>query len=177
MNEIKIEINNDEEQLILKKRTENLSKKITLSTQDKFDSNDYFLFSINNINYAIEKLFIEELHLDIKIKKIPKTPSFIRGISNIRGEIVSINDISTFLGGTEIKSKISYRMIRVRKNDISFGIIIDDAVNILTIGDIDIQSSKKTEKLKYIKGIINNSFNIIDMDKVFADPSIMIEIY
>lgn len=176
MNGIKVEINSEEEQIILEKRSESLSKKINVYTKDNSDNIDYFLFQINNINYAIEKDFIEELNLDVKVKKIPRTPSFIKGIANIRGEIVSINDISTFLGSTEVKNKNSYRIIRVRKNDVSFGIIIDDALNILAIGDNDIKSSLKAENIKYIKGKINNDFNIIDMDKIFDDPSIIIEI-
>ncbi len=176
MSDIKISAT-EEELLILEKRTNNLSQKMVLSEDSQTEKDDYFLFEVNNIKYAIDKSYIQELHSDIKIKKVPSIPSFITGIVNIRGEIVSLNDLSSFLGNSSIKNRDIYQMIRVKKDQLDFGILIDEALDIVKISKKEIFPFKHSDNLKidkYMRGVTSNMVNVIDIEKIFSDPSMII---
>lgn len=176
MCELKIRAS-EEEILILEKRAENLSKEVKIGNETYNEKDDYFLFEINSIRYAIDKFYIQELHPEVKPKKVPNLPDFIKGIINIRGEIVSVNDISSFLGNEAIREKNSYQMIKVKREKLDFGILIDQAIDIIKINNTEIFSFKNSDNKtidKYLKGVTQDMINIIDLEKVFSDESILI---
>lgn len=176
MNKINIIIN-DEEQEILSRRTENLSQAVKVTEVKTDDKIEYLCFKVNNISYAIEQSYIQELHMEIHPKKIPSVPKFIKGIVNIRGDILSITDISEFFENEPIQERKSYQMFRIKYKKLEFGVIVDDIEDIISIGKSDIHpflSSDNTKIGKFLKGVNAKMVNIIDAESLMNDASIIV---
>ncbi|WP_457749557.1 chemotaxis protein CheW [Sulfurimonas sp.] len=110
------------------------------STQDQ-----YLLFLAGGELYAMEALKAQEIVEYISVTKVPKMQSFIKGVTNIRGNIVAVIDlIDRFkLSKTEISDKTSIVVINYKKNDetTQIGIMIDEVYEVDTIEKSNIKKA------------------------------------
>ncbi len=58
----------------------------------------YVLLSIASAHYAVREAFVTELERVPKITPVPHVPAWVRGVTNLRGDILSVIDMRTFLG-------------------------------------------------------------------------------
>lgn len=135
-------MNNDEEALVVE--------------QDE----QYLLFYVGNDIYAIKALSANEIVEYSTITKVPLMPSFVKGVTNIRGNIVPVIDIlNRFnLGVTEVNNKTSIIVVNYKKQDdttIQLGIIIDEVYEVDDI-DTDYIQDKPGFGTKIDKKFISN---------------------
>ncbi|MCF6173431.1 MAG: chemotaxis protein CheW [Campylobacteraceae bacterium] len=88
--------------------------------------NQYLLFLVGGVLYAIESLKAQEIVEYSDVTKVPKMNSFVKGVTNIRGNIVPVIDLlDRFdLGQTDIGDKTSIIVIKYKSTQI--GVIIDE---------------------------------------------------
>ncbi|MEK7431876.1 MAG: chemotaxis protein CheW [Cyanobacteriota bacterium] len=168
-----------EEDELLLKRTEELSKQINVDQAESFsEEKEFFSFSINKIKYAMEKFYITELHPSVSPKKVPFTPNYIRGIVNIRGEILSVMDLALFFDKKPIEKKDDYQMIRMKNNKIEFGVLVDTISSVIYLKNKDIlpfSVSDNQNFKKFVLGITTENVHIINANTFFSDPKIIID--
>jgi purine-binding chemotaxis protein CheW len=127
------------------------------------------LFELEDETYAIEIHQVREIIKLIDITPVPRTPTFIRGIINLRGKIVIVTDIKERFNLKKNRQGTHIVIVDVDGN--TFGIIVDDVSRVLRIMRDDIKETPSiiTEKIhaKYAKGVV-----ILD-DKlvILLDPS------
>lgn len=95
----------------------------------------YFLFLSNNDLYALPVLIVREIVEYQDVTKVPKLNSFIKGVTNIRGNIVAVIDLlDRFnLGETKIQDRTSFAIVQLSSN----GKIHDIAIMIDEIYEVD----------------------------------------
>ena len=82
----------DENNIItLKKRAKKLAKPLVIKTEE--EEITVIEFSMAFENYGIEYNYIREIFPLKEIVPIPCTPEFVLGITNIRGQIISVIDL------------------------------------------------------------------------------------
>ncbi|MFN8674263.1 MAG: chemotaxis protein CheW [Candidatus Sericytochromatia bacterium] len=168
-----------EDDEILLKRAKELSKDISVAQKDLVtESKEFFSFVVNNIKYALDKSYIVELHPDVSPKKVPFTPNYIKGIVNIRGEILSVTDLSAFFGNKPIESKELYQMIRLKSNKIEFGIVVDNIVNVIQLKPNDVHPfaiSGNSTFEKFVRGVTKDMIHILNIELLFSDSNIIVD--
>ncbi len=89
-------------------------------------TNRFVLLSIASTHYAVSEAYVTELERVPRITPVPRVPPWLRGVTNLRGDIVSVIDMRTFLG-LEAHSPQSARILVVRLPDDPFstGLIVD----------------------------------------------------
>lgn len=106
--------------------------------------NQYLLFLVGGVLYAIESLKAQEIVEYVDVTKVPKMSSFVKGVTNIRGNIVPVIDLLDrfSLGETQIGDKTSIIVINHTNNDelMKIGIIIDE---VYEVDNIDASDLKK----------------------------------
>jgi len=136
----------------------------------------YFLFISNNDIYAIEALDVIEIVEYQNITKVPMMNSFVKGVTNIRGNIIAVIDLlKRFeLEETKILDKTSLAILRKKHLDkeLQIAIIIDEVYEVDNINDADIELTPnfgtRVDK-KFIKSMAkyNNDFvPILDIDTI-----------
>ena len=58
----------------------------------------YFFFKLNDDIYAIDASFVNEMVEYQAFTKVPMMASYVRGVTNIRGHIISVIDLQERLG-------------------------------------------------------------------------------
>lgn len=136
-------------------------------------------FNVNNEKYAFDIKYINEVFKPKKVTPLPCTPSFIIGIINFRGKILSVIDIRNFIGFTnDIKGFNEVRqVIIVKVNEFEVGILVDNVSGYYSISVEEIQKNVLTlteDRKEFIVGIARNSTMIIDIKNVMLSEKIIV---
>ncbi len=90
-------------------------------------------FNIDNEEFGIDILKVEEIIRVISITKIPNAPDFIEGVINLRGKIIPIIDLRTRLNRIRKEHDNNTRVIVVEVSGITVGFIVDSVREVLRI--------------------------------------------
>ena len=136
-------------------------------------------FNINNQKYAFDIKYINEVFRPKKVTPIPCTPSFVVGIINFRGKILSVIDIRNFIGFTSDTKDFSEvrQVIVVKINELEVGILVDNVLGYYSISLEEIQKNVFTitdEKKEFLIGIVGNRTMIVDIKNVMLSEKIII---
>jgi purine-binding chemotaxis protein CheW len=140
-------------------------------------------FILNNDDtvekYAIEILYLNEVHNVKKVTQLPCSPSFIIGIINFRGKILSVIDIRNFLGfntGNIVAEQVK-RVIIIKVGEMEFGIAAEGILGCNEIPMSHIQkdvSAITNYKTHYFKGITKERCIILDIKNIALDERIIV---
>jgi len=131
--------------------------------------------------YAIELTHIRTVH-PLKEKKpthIPGAPGFIKGIINLRGEIISVVDLKHFFNLPDQDQGHSSQVIILSSKDMEFGILSDAIHGVTEFQTADIHDSLPTltgVQLEYIKGVTAIGVVILDDEKLLNDKKMIISL-
>lgn len=102
--------------------------------KSEIGQDQYLLFYVGGDVYAIKALSTSEIVEYTTITKVPLMPSFVKGVTNIRGNIVPVIDLLDrfSLGQTEIQPKTSIVVINYKTENetTQLGIIIDEVCEV-----------------------------------------------
>lgn len=165
----------EEKKAILKKRAEKLAESI--SRPGVKNEIEVIEFTLSGETYAFETVFLKEVFHMKEITPVPLTPAFVKGIINLRGNIISVIDIRVFfdLAGGAISNYD--RVIILQHKDMIFGITADEIRGIKRVS-LDNSSSSLPDlnaiRQKYLKAVTSSRVVILDGYKLLNDKSIII---
>lgn len=114
------------------------------------------VFGLGNEEYGIEVDKVRTIERMIPITRVPKTPSFIKGVINLRGVVVPVLHLSGRFGLTEAPVTEHTRIIVVAVNEMEVGFIVDAANDVVDINEADIDTPPEIVggiQAKYLRGI------------------------
>ncbi len=122
----------------------------------------YLTFRLDKEEYGIEILKVQEIILMQQITRIPKLPGFIRGVINLRGNVVPVIALRDkfAMKSLEDTEKTCIIVVRIGLNGqaTTMGIIIDEVREVLDIKEDQIQQTPSfgtAGKNDFIMGISN----------------------
>jgi len=130
------------------------------------------VFKLGEEEYALQIDQIKEVVLTPGIAKIPQTPSYIKGVANIRGNIIAIVDLENKFNllndaNGDQKNKGNYTLV-VESESFKIGVLVKEVPNTLTVSEKDIDKSSTV--LQYsnldqdcIQGIVKSEERMIIM--------------
>jgi purine-binding chemotaxis protein CheW len=135
---------------------------------------EIIVFKQGNEEYALHLDQITEVVITSGIKKMPQTPSYIKGVANIRGDVVAVLDLEEkfTLKRSQRSDMESYYTLLVERDNVKMGILLRELPTTLsicrenfdeTVGAInDVKSDGN-----YIKGIVNHNDRMIVVIDIF----------
>ncbi|MBN8724940.1 MAG: purine-binding chemotaxis protein CheW [Acidobacteria bacterium] len=160
---------------ILKLRTERLAKPIkeieianTLSVVE---------FLLAKEKYAIESIYIQEIQPLLDLTTLPTAPKFILGITNLRGQILSVMNLKTFFNLSDADIKNSPKLIVVSVGEMTLAFLADDVIGESRISLLELQTSLPTlneKQSEYLIGITKDQLIVLDIVKLLMDKKIIV---
>lgn len=123
-------------------------------------------FKLRKEEYGFNILSVQEIKGLTDITRVPFTPDFIKGVINLRGSVLPVIDLKKRLGLQPTEYTDSTRIIIVKIEDISVGMIVDAVTEVLSIdaGHIDTAKSvNENDGTRFINGIGNIDGRLIIM--------------
>src|SRR5690606_24620165 len=102
------------------------------------DGNQFLTFTLQNEEYAIDILRVQEIKGFSKITPIPNTPRYIRGVMNHRGTVVPIVDLRTRFGMEETEYNQFAVIIVVNVGSKVVGLVVDTVSDVLNFNTSDV---------------------------------------
>ena len=93
----------------------------------------FVVFELDNEEYGIDILRVKTIEKVTKVTRIPRTASYIKGVINLRGEIVPIIDLREKFKLEKKEESDNTRIIIVYVDDINVGLIVDSASKVMEI--------------------------------------------
>ncbi len=137
--------------------------------------NKYVIFQLENEYYGLNIKNVVSIEKMQEYTIVPNAPSFVKGVINLRGEVIPIIDLRDKLGISSKEFDFNTRIIVVSKNEIVVGFIVDYSSEVLEINDNQIDKPPTTGENKfseYIEGIgklENRLIMIIDLERLLEN--------
>ena len=129
-------------------------------------------------DYAIPIEQVREIRAVESITNIPKAKSYVKGIMNLRGQIIPIIDVKERLGlGSDSQTNSSkQRILVIDVNGSLTGLLVDEVDQVMRMQTKDLDAAPQTvlESHNYIKGIakINQKLVVLlDVVKLLQDST------
>ena len=98
------------------------------------ESKQLVIFKLGDEEFGVDILQVREIEkLDQQITRVPKSPTFVEGVINLRGEIVPIVDLRKRFGLVVRQTSNEARVIIVDISDGQVGMIVDAVVEVIRL--------------------------------------------
>ncbi len=146
--------------------------------KERVDTIDFKMvtFSLGGKDYGVDIMNVKEIAKDDKFTYVPNAASFVRGVYNLRGDIIPIVDFRIFfnLPINKHTENGEENMLILRIGDQVFGTIVDKIDKVVGISSDTIQPPHPIFgdiNIKFISGVAEKDgdlFIILDVDRIFA---------
>ncbi len=120
------------------------------------DTIQLVIFKLNGQEYGIDIFRVSEIVPYSMPTKIPASPVYVEGVLNLRGQIIPIINLKERFSMENSEADDRTRIIVTDINGNLTGFVVDDASEVLTVGENDIEPiSDMASKIskKYISGV------------------------
>jgi purine-binding chemotaxis protein CheW len=138
----------------------------------------FLTFQLEGEVFGLEILKVQEIMGLIPITRVPKTPTFIRGVINLRGKVIPVVDLRLKfnMNQNEDTERSCIIVVQVAKdgNRITMGTIVDEVSEVLDIQSTQIENSPEfgtSVDTSFILGIGKVGQKVVlllDVDKVLS---------
>ncbi|RKX84113.1 MAG: chemotaxis protein CheR, partial [Spirochaetes bacterium] len=133
-------------------------------------------FSLAGKDYSIDIMKVREISKATRFTYVPNSLPYVRGVYNLRGDIISIIDLRTMFNLPSVKSEKneSDEIIILRLDNYLLGVIVDSIDKVVGISSSSIQPPHPIFgdiNIKFIQGVVekdNKLYIILDVESIFG---------
>ena len=141
----------------------------------------YLTFTLSREEYGIEILKVREIIGYMDITSVPRTPPYMKGVINLRGQVIPVLDLRSRFDMPEAdvteQTCIIVAEINQQGRRFNVGLVVDQVQEVLDISSENIEDAPQfgtSVQMDFILGIgkVGNSIKILlDIDKVLGSDS------
>jgi len=138
----------------------------------------HLVFRLNGEDYGLPVLSVREIHQMMAVTPVPRTPSFIKGVANLRGKVLPVTDLRERLGMPHSEDAGLQAIIVVSVAGIEMGLIVDKVSEVADIASEDIEETPSFGPkidTNFIAGIGKRGGNILlllNLEKLFTNDEL-----
>ena len=142
----------------------------------------YLTFQLGEEVYGLRILKVQEIMGLMAVTHVPRTPSFVRGVVNLRGKVIPVIDLRLKFGmahrdDTERTCIIVVQVVR-DSQQVTMGLIVDEVSEVLNIMAEDIEpppsfgASVDTAFILGMGKVGNKVIMLLDVDRVLSGTEV-----
>lgn len=153
-----------------------------MSDDVKIDRNQYLTFTLEDELFALDIFSVREVLEYTSITRVPRTPEYMRGIINVRGNAVPVIDLNMKFGRSKTAQTINTSIIIVEVDlegeSTIIGALADAVQEVFELRDDQIDPTPKmgtSIRTDFIRGMGKHEdgfIMILDIDKVFSSEEL-----
>ena len=134
----------------------------------------YIIFALDRVEYAVSITNIMEIGRPLEITWMPNVPEWLLGVANLRGDIISVVDLRTFLGLPRNEFQENGRLLVTQSHneDMTVGLIVDRVTGLgsLQTGRIGAPTAPIEDQVApYLRGVYEHEGRllvVLNLDKL-----------
>jgi purine-binding chemotaxis protein CheW len=91
-------------------------------------------FGVRARLYGIDVLQIREIVRSLEVTPLPRAPTLIEGVIDLRGIVIPVVDLGRALGGEPVAEGPQTRIAVLEVDEMALGLRVESAVDVLSVG-------------------------------------------
>ena len=147
------------------------------SVSSENNSTDFATFYIGDALCGMDILKIQEINKQMEMTSVPQAPDYVKGILNLRGQIVTVIDLSRKLGLAGTVSGEDARNVIVKSQDEHVGLLVDRISDVVKVDRDKVEpppASMDGLQGKFFKGVYKTEkslVGILEMEEVLKEDA------
>jgi len=166
----------DRSMAILRERALKLARKST--EEDRGEQTvELIEFVLGQERYALEVRYVREVYPLKDMTPIPCTPSFVLGMINVRGNVVSVMDVKEFFDLPRGELTDMSRVLILKNQFMEVGVLADQVLGERKIPVSEVNTgSAAVGRIRdnYVKGITRERLIVLDGENLLSDKGIVV---
>lgn len=152
---------------------------LNLTSTNKTVASDPMLqwvtFKLAGEKYGVNVMQVQEVLRYTEIAPVPGAPSYVIGIINLRGKVVSVIDTRNRFALAPDEISDNTRIVVIEADSHVVGILVDSVAEVVYLRQSEIETAPNIgneESAKFIQGVCHKNDELlilIDLDKLLTD--------
>jgi purine-binding chemotaxis protein CheW len=131
-------------------------------------------FALDNVSYGVNVHQVREVKNFEGVTPVPYAPPYVKGVTNLRGEVIPVIDLRRRFGMADKKNTEDAGIMVIVQDKHPIGVMVDSVMEVLTLRKKDIESSPDsltTDKSDAVLGVAKHDKELIillDLMKVVS---------
>ena len=132
-------------------------------------------FCLDNETYGINVMQVQEVLRHSEIAPVPGAPSYVLGIINLRGNVVTVIDTRQRFGLVSAPVTDQTRIVIIEADRQVIGILVDSVAEVVYLRQSEIETAPNVgtdESAKFIQGVSNKNDELlilVDLEKMMTE--------
>ena len=141
------------------------------------DRTQYIKIKMGDEMFGIDIKYIDNIVRMQSITRVPKVPAYIKGVINLRGEVIPVYNLRLKMGMQEVEETKKFRIIIIKMDGNYVGLIVDEVREVITLQDDLVEKVYRDPNeptQNFLLGVGKDGDNLIsllDLNEVVADRS------
>lgn len=150
----------------------------TALVQARVNNREFLVFALGNEEYAIDILKVQEIRGYDNVTRIANAPTFIKGVTNLRGLIVPVVDLRIKFSVSSAVYDAQTIVIIVNIGRRVVGIVVDGVSDVMMLSDEQIAPAPEFSvglPLEYLYGLgnlANRMLVLLDIEKLLTSAEL-----
>lgn len=141
-----------------------------------YDTTQFIVVKLNDEQYGIDIKYIDNIIRMQQIYRVPKVQNYIKGVINLRGEVIPVINVRLKMGFMEVENTKATRIIIVKteSNDV-VGLLVDEVKEVVTLENSQIDRvsyDKREEKANFVPAVGKDKgelISLLDLNVLLAE--------
>ena len=132
-------------------------------------------FQLDRETYGINVMQVQEVLRYTEIAPVPGAPSYVLGIINLRGNVVTVIDTRQRFGLHNAEITDNSRIVIIEADKQVVGILVDSVAEVVYLRQSEIETAPNVgndESAKFIQGVCNKNGELlilVELDKMMTE--------
>ncbi|MBE7471400.1 MAG: chemotaxis protein CheW [Anaerolineales bacterium] len=129
--------------------------------------------------YGLEVSHVREIYPPGHLTPVPRTPDFVVGVFSARGRLISVIDLSIFLGlpTSSARGGAESKIVVVTSEDLEVGLLTDEVADVLTIFKDTLEpalTSQVSSRAEFTQGIAPGMLVVLNLTALLSDKRLIV---
>ncbi len=141
------------------------------------ETTQYIKIKMGDEMFGIDIKYIDNIVRMQHITRVPKVPAYIKGVINLRGEVIPVYNLRLKMGMQEVEETKKFRIIIIKMDGNFVGLIVDEVREVITLQNDLVEKVYRDPNeptQNFLIGVGKDGDNLIsllDLNEVVADRS------
>jgi purine-binding chemotaxis protein CheW len=138
----------------------------------------FILFRVADAEYAVPAADVLLMESFSGATKVPGSPSFVRGLAQIRGRVVPVIDVRARFGLPAVETTLDSRIVVVSEGSRTVGLLVDSAREVAQIAPSDFRQPPEVlmgQSDGFVKAVAkagNRLLMLVDFQRIIGEEQI-----
>lgn len=155
-----------------------INELIDIKKADVHNSVQYIVIRLGEEQFGIDIRYIDNIVRMQRMTRVPKVPEYLKGVINLRGEVVPVMSLRLKMELEEDEITKSTRIIILKQEqEGNMGIIVDEVKEVVTLEAADVEKMARDSrkgKTNFISGVGkhgNELISLLDLNTITLGES------